>query len=224
MEGLPGCGRRSETDTADLFKGVWVGGDAPSGGFFFQSGHSQSRAAKLLLWISSKKNCQWPKHLSTCWTTVYLADQGLSYVNCYSDPLEAKQEVMLNEMKTGLWQWRNTLLYGWVQFFTVLLGKCVSGFALSPRISRAVPAVMVNHNVRYSGDVFFPSWMDGIQINDSNLSELCAEGENIFIFFLLNNKNASPAISITTIRSPETYFTRNSYILCRRKWDGTKST
>lgn len=97
------------------------------------------------------------------------------------------------------------------------LGKMCLRLRLSPRISRAVPAVMVNHNVRYSGDVFFPSWMDGIQINDSNLSELCAEGENIFIFFLLNNKNASPAISIATIRSPETYFTRNSYILCRRK-------
>lgn len=68
----------------------------------------------------------------------------------------------------------NSLLFSW---------ENVSQALLEPRFNRAVPAVMVNHNVRYSGDIFLPSWMDGIQINDSNLSELCAEGENIFTFF-----------------------------------------
>lgn len=51
-----------------------------------------------------QKNCQQPKHLSTCWTTAYLGDQGLSYVNCYSDALGTKQKVKLSEMKTGLCQ------------------------------------------------------------------------------------------------------------------------
>lgn len=76
MQGWSLCGCWSETDTADLFKCFWVGGDTPSGQSFLKVGTPRGRLPTYKLWISCK-NSQQPKHLPMCWIINNLADWGI---------------------------------------------------------------------------------------------------------------------------------------------------